>query len=65
MGNLFRLLTDVSELVDDVSTDAASMSTSVAQPVGTFDVLQYPLPYRVEEYSRLHVTRIDQRLFAK
>lgn len=61
MENSFWLLADVSNLLDDVPTDTASMGTLASPSHGTFDKLRYLPQYSVVEYIRFHIAKIGAR----
>lgn len=63
MDNWFPLLPDVSDLLGDVPTDSASMDTPAAPSGGAGSEYQYPLPYSLDEYMRLHITKIGARCY--
>lgn len=64
IGNWFRLLANVSHLLDEVSTDTTSIRTTATPSYGTAGELRFQPPYSVEEYIHLHLPRTDARRFA-
>lgn len=59
--NYFRLLTDVSSLLEHVSTDTGSRNSHLARSGETGSEPRYPPPYRLEDYIRLRIPKLDAR----
>lgn len=64
MENWLPVLHDVSDLLDDLSTDTAFMTSPAILSGGTGGELPYPPPLSVEEYIVFHLPKIDAGRFA-
>lgn len=62
--NWFRIPSDSSDLLDNVSTGTVSMGTPATPSGGKAGKLRFLPPYNVEEYIHLHLPKIDARSFA-
>lgn len=63
MESLSRLLAEVSDMLDNVSTNTAFVRAFAIPSGGTGGQLLYPSQYTVEEYIRLHIPEFDARRF--
>lgn len=64
MANWFSLFADISDSLQNVSTDTASMSTPATTSLGTRGELRYSSPCNEDKNVRLYVSKIDAHWFA-